>query len=150
MKLAGKTSGNRISEYSKNLQTTNVKYGTDISGLDYLLLILLGLVKSVYNDCVTKEEIAEICTILPNNLNSLVRTMKVFSYIWIKLQSDSILFNSLSCFNCLDNNSCGNFCMWIIDYSSNHRIKKAIKKLKKIVKYLKTHRKKLKNTAEFE
>ena len=44
-----------------------MKYGTEASDFDSLLSILRSLVKSVYIDCVTEEEILKIDAILPNN-----------------------------------------------------------------------------------
>ena len=141
----GKSSADGIGGYLKKFADDQVKYGTDVSDFDSLLLILRSRVKLVYIDCVTEEEILKIDAILPNNFDLFLGTMKVHQYTWNKLQSNCILFNSLSCFDCFNENLCRHFSMERIDYSSNHKVKKTNKKLMQITKILRIHCKKLKN-----
>lgn len=133
----GKSSADGIGGYIKKLADDQVKYGTDVSNFDSLLAILRDRVKSVYIDCVTEEEILHIDAILPNNFKPFVGTMKVHQYTWNKLQHNCILFNSLSCFDCSNQNSCIHFAMGKIDYSLNETAEKMNKRLMPKTKTLK-------------
>ena len=119
----GRSSVDGIGGYLKKFADDQLKYGTDVPDFDSLLSILRSRVKSVCIDCITEEEILKIDAILPNNLKPFVGTMKVHQYTWNKLQSNCILFNSSSCFDCFDENLCRNFSMGRIDYSPNHKVK---------------------------
>ena len=130
----GKSSADGIGGYLKKFADDQVKYGTDVSDFDSFLSILRSRVKSVYIDWVTEEELLKINAILPNNFKPFVGTMKVHRYIWNKLKSNCILFNSRSCFDCFNESVCRHFSMGRIDYSFNHKVEKTTKKLMQITK----------------
>ena len=65
---------------------------------------------------------------------TITKTNTKNQYTWNKLQSNCILFNSLRCFDCFNENLCRHLSMGRIDYSSNYKVEKTNKKLMQITK----------------
>lgn len=105
----GKSVADGVGAGVKRTADNIVAGGKDIANFEMFTAAMKNRLKNIFFSTISDEDILKIEKTNPANLKTFAGTMKVHQWVWDRNNLNSITFNELSCYKCLDLKECKHF-----------------------------------------